>query len=271
MLLTRSRLLLGRRSLAAWTFGAVAAVAAVWPATADARVVTSEDAMFSVDVGAATICFVEPRSASSDEDCAGVDAKDFPVAPVADPLARLAYGIVRGAGQGASRPVLGVVSVMRAPSHATAPPNDVTAVQVGEEASESVAASLPAGARLLPQASKIAWSKDVPVVRTTLVVEGLEAGSNAELNGHREVVTAIGGRHVYITVWSGSREHGSELARLADAAATTIDLKPEARPVTKLNPWPGRLLFAFGVLGLMLLRFRQKKKKKAAASKPPAR
>ena len=251
--------------LPAFAFGA----ALLAPAIAEAKVVVSDDTMYSVDLGAAKICFVEPRELRSEDDCAGVDLTDFPVGPVIDPLARLAYGVVRGPGEGAARPVLGIVSMMRAPSHATTAPNQAAADQIGEEASQSIAASLPAGARLLPAASKLAWGKNVPVVRTTLVVEGLEAGSDVALNGHREVLTAIGGRYVYITVWSGSREHASELARFADAAAATTDLKPEGRPVTKLNPWPGRLLFVFGVGGLLLLRLRQKKKAVAAA-KPPA-
>lgn len=250
-----------------WLLAPLLALTLTWPATADAKVVVSDDAMYSLELGAATVCFVEPQSLRDEVDCAGVDLTEFPLSPVSDPLARLAYGIVRGPGEGAARPVLGVVSMMRAPSHATTAPDQAAADQVGEEASQSIAASLPAGARLLPASSKIAWGKNVPVVRTTLVVEGLEAGSDLALNGHREVLTAIGGRYVYITVWSGSREHAAELARLADAAASTTDLKPEARPVTKRNPWPGRLLFVFGMLGLMLLRFRQKKRKKKAGER----
>ena len=60
-----------------------------------------------------------------------------------------------------------------------------------------------------------------------------------------------------------AREQAVDLARAADRTATTTDLKPEGRSLRALNPWPGRLLFFFGVAGLILLRVRMKKKKKA--------
>lgn len=255
----------GRRVL----FGAVLAV--VWlavAARAEAKVVVSDDAMYSVDLGAATVCFIEPRELRADEDCAGVDVAAFPAPVVGEPLTRLAHGLVRGPGDGAARSVVGVVTMLRAPSHATLPPDQAAADQLGAEASASLAASLPAGAHLEPATSKIAWGKDVPVVRTTLVVSGLEAGSGAGVNDHREVLTAVGNRYLYMTVWSGSRDHAHDLARLADAAAATTDLKPQGRPVPNLNPWPGRLLFLFGILGLILLRFRLHKKKRPP---PPPR
>ena len=230
---------------------------------AEAKAVVSDDGMYSVDLGA--VCVVEPRALRVEQDCAGLDVAAFPVPTLADPLARLAYGLVRGPGEGAARGVVGVVTLMRAPSHATAPPNEAAADQLGEEASASLASTLP-GARLLPGASTIAWGKNVPVVRTTLVVEGPDAGGDAghatALDGHREVLTAVGNRYLYIAVWAGTREHAADLARLADAAAATTNLKPEGRPVVKLNPWPGRLLFLFGIIGLLLLRFRLHKKKR---------
>jgi hypothetical protein len=159
--------------------------------------------------------------------------------------------------QGAARAPVGTVRMMTGASHATAPPDAANAERVGEEVAELLRASLPAGARVVPSSSKIAWGKNVPVVRTTVNVEGLPAGADGSA---REVLTAVGGRTLYITVWSGTREQASELARLADQAAKTTDLKPEGRPLQKLNPWPGRLLFLFGVGGLILLRVRMKKK-----------
>ena len=148
--------------------------------------------------------------------------------------------------------------MMTGPSHATAPPDAADAECVGEEVAELLSASLPAGARVVPSSSKIAWGKNVPVVRTTVNVEGLPAGADTG-GSAREVLTAVGARYLYITVWSGTREQAAELARLADQAATTTDLKPEGRPFRSLNPWPGRLLFFFGVGGLILLRVRMKK------------
>lgn len=247
---------------------ALSAVALVmWPLTAEATVVVSDDAMYSVDLSAATICFVEPSSLRNDADCAGIRPADVPSAAVTAPLARMAYGLVRGPGEGENRAILGVVSLLRAPSHATASPDEATAAHVGEEAAAALTATLPAGSRLVPRSSKIAWGRNVPVVRTALDTSAVEAGGAAAAHGHRELVTAIGGRYHYITMWSGAAEHAAELALFADAAASTTDLKPEARPIGKLNPWPGRVLFFFGVVGLMLLRFR---KKRVAASKPPA-
>jgi hypothetical protein len=139
-------------------------------------------------------------------------------------------------------------------SHATAPPDAASAPYVGQEVADLIAASLPAGARVVPVSSRIGWGQNVPVVRTTLEVE---AGDGKSV---REVLTAVGGRTLYITVWSGTREQAAELARLADQAAKTTDLRPEGRPFRPLNPWPGRLLFLFGVGGLILLRVRMKKK-----------
>jgi hypothetical protein len=204
-----------------------------------------------------------------DEDCEGIDLADFPVAGVDAPMARLAYGVVRGAGAGASRPILGIVSMLRAPSSAPRAPDEAAASQIGAEAGESVARSLPPGARLLPPSSRLAWGRNVPVVRTSLEVVGLPPGEG-ELDAHREIVTAIGGRYVYVTVWSGAVANAAALARLADAAAATTDLKPEGRPQAALNPWPGRLLFAFGALGLVLLRVRQSKRKAPRPSSPAA-
>lgn len=164
-------------------------------------------------------------------------------------------------GQGAGHAPVGTVKMMTGPSHETVPPDAANADRVGEEAAALLAKSLPAGARVVPTSSKIAWGKNVPVVRTTVKVEGLPAGTEAEASA-REVLTAVGGRHLYLTVWSGTAEQGAELARVADQAATTTDLKPEGRPFRPLNPWPGRLLFFFGIAGLILLRVRMKKNAK---------
>lgn len=152
---------------------------------------------------------------------------------------------------------LAPVKTLIGTSHETVPPDAANAERIGEQAVEIVAKSLPAGARVVPTASTIAWGKNVPVVRTTVNVEGLPADTAASA---REVLTAVGGRSLYVTVWSGTPEQRAELARIADQAATTTDLKPEARPFRALNPWPGRLLFFFGVAGLILLRLRMKKK-----------
>jgi hypothetical protein len=250
----------------------VAALVAVLPETAGATVIASDDAMFSLDVGSGRVCFVEPPSLRSADDCVGLDLSAYPTPPVSDPLARLAYGLVRGPGEGAARPVVGAVTMMRAPSHATSAPTQASAVPISEEVSEALAATWPAAPPHRVARSTLLWGKNVPVVRTTLEATVLDAGGDAgtgsEASGPREVLTAVGGRYLYITVWSGAVEHAAELARLAEGAATTTDLKPEARPVTKLNPWPGRLLFFFGALGLLLLRFRQKKR--APAPRPPA-
>jgi hypothetical protein len=159
---------------------------------------------------------------------------------------------------GAARAPVDAVRTMTGTSHETVPPDAANAERLGEQAAALLAASLPPGARVVPSSSKIAWGKNVPVVRTTVTVEGLPAGADAERSA-RELLTAVGGRSLYITVWSGTREEGAELARLADQAAKTTDLKPEGRPFRPLNPWPGRLLFFFGVGGLILLRVRMKK------------
>jgi hypothetical protein len=256
--------------------GAVLA-AATLAGDAEARGVTSEDGMFSVDVEAT--CFIEPRELRSEEDCAGVDVTAITVPTLKDPLTRVGYGVVRGAGTGPARPIVGTVTLVRTPSHLTAAaPDQVAAERHGEEIAESLGASLPPGAHLRSLTSKIAWGKNVPVVRTTLVTEGampsgIEGGTGPRtdapdtepnptlMHEHREVLTAVGGRDLYMTVWSGTREQAPALARLADAAATTTDLKPQGRPTPNLNPWPGRLLFMFGVLGLILLRFRLSKKR----------
>jgi hypothetical protein len=196
-----------------WVAAAVLSLATLFLTShVDAKVVVSDDGMYSVDVDANA--------------------------------------------HGATRAPVGTVRMITGTSHATAPPDAANVERVGEEVAEVLAASLPAGARVVPSSSKIAWGKNVPVVRTTVNVEGLPADADGSA---REVLTAVGGRYLYITVWSGTREQAAELARLADQAATTTDLKPEGRPFRSLNPWPGRLLFFFGVGGLILLRVRMKK------------
>jgi hypothetical protein len=243
---------------------------AVSPRLAIAHEVSSEEGLFSVDLGAASVCFVEPASLRSNEECDGVDpaALEAPAA-VVDPLRRLAYGVVRGPGVGRSRPVIGTVTMLRSTSHATSLPDAAMASAVGDEIAASVTASLPEGAQVLPVVSKIAWGKDVPVIRTSLETSAASASSEADPAARREILTVVGGRYVYTTVWSGTREQASTLQRLADAAASSTDLKPQARPQRALNPWPGRLLFGFGVLGLALLRFGQKRAS-GVAKKPAA-
>jgi hypothetical protein len=163
----------------------------------------------------------------------------------------------------------GTVRTLTGTSHETVPPDAANADRVSEEVAALLGAGLPPGARVVPSSSKIAWGKNVPVVRTTVAVEGLPAGADTEASA-REVLTAVGGTYLYVTVWSGTRAQARELARLADHAATTTDLKPQGRPFRPLNPWPGRLLFFFGVGGLILLRLRMKKtaQQKKSASRP---
>ena len=162
---------------------------------------------------------------------------------------------------------VGSVKQLTGPSHETVPPDAANADRIAEQVAELLRVSLPAGARVVPSSSKIAWGRNVPVVRTTVNVEGLPAGADAD-GSAREVLTAVGARYLYVTVWSGTREQAAELARLADRAATTTDLKPEGRPFRSLNPWPGRILFFFGVGGLILLRVRMKKNAKRQKSAP---
>jgi hypothetical protein len=88
-------------------------------------------------------------------------------------------------------------TMMTGVSHATALPDAANADRVGEDAAEVVRTSLPAGARVVPMSSRIAWGKNVPVVRTTMNVEGLAAGQGASA---REVLTAVGSRTLYVAV-----------------------------------------------------------------------
>ena len=160
--------------------------------------------------------------------------------------------------QAAARAPVGTVRMMTGTSHATAPPDAANADRIGEEVAELLAASLPAGARVVPSSSKIAWGKNVPVVRTTVNVEGLPAG--AEPMGALARCSRRSAReNLYITVWSGTREQAAELARLADRGGDDDRSEAGGPPFRSLNPWPGRLLFFFGVGGLILLRVRMKK------------
>jgi hypothetical protein len=246
-----------------WVAAVVACVACL-PGSAQGKIVDTEDTFFSIDLGAARICFIEPVELRSAEDCAQVDIAAMKVTPIdrADGV-RLAVGVIRLPGEPTDPRLMGVLTITKFYGHAKSAPDQAEAERFMNEALPAFTTLLPPGARLVTPPPRIVLAGDLPVVRMTVGSEGVPPGTPAEIEAHRELVHVIGGTTSYLAVWSGRPEHARELARYADAAALATKLAPEARPSGAFSPTTTLVASLVSVIVLLLALFAKRHRARA--------
>lgn len=217
-----------RVALAALVASAVMAVSA----TAHARSFSTD--AFAIELGAPRVCFVVPVSLHEAAACRGL-----PPVTNADldtsQLDLVAAGGIRSESDGGP-PLMGLVQMFRSASAMPHHPEAKVAERLAVDIAKAATASLPDTARRRKLVTRVETVEGITVVRTSLVYDGLPAGTRASYFAHVETASTFGSDAIYTVVWSGPPASAAALTRLADAAAKTVRVDASKHPTTDEGP-----------------------------------
>jgi hypothetical protein len=226
-----------------WFVGFVIVLGALFGASGTARAAVVRDGdTFSVDLSEGRICFFNPTELRTDDDCVGLPADRVPQ-PIDRVRSRpLAVGIVRAPGSVTSPRIFGLVQAYRIETTTTRVVTAENAKELSELIASGHAAGLPAGATLRPPVTRFETVEGVPVVRTTLDVDGLVPTNDDDfVPEHVEIVSLVATDATYVVQWTGTSMNTVGIAHLADSATPTIRLDPKRVVRAKVGSSPARL------------------------------
>jgi hypothetical protein len=218
-----------RRLFAFLSLFAVFALTFLFTTPASAAVVRDAD-KFSVDTGAARICWVSPLSLRNAADCEGLSPELVP--EKADGQARIiALGLLR-LEQPGEQPEIGLVMVMHVPVAFTVEPTDETAKDFAEGAYKGFAKELRKGATLRPATNvrvvKATYPQKHPLIRLVLEADGIPEGADDQLLEHQIQMAGIADDGIYSVAYLTRRRHAAEVEAYADSIATSFTMKEPA-------------------------------------------
>lgn len=217
-----------RAALAALVASALVAV----PAPAQAKGFSTD--AFAIELGAPRVCFVVPVSLRDAAACRGlppVTNGDLDTSQVD----LVAAGGIRSETDGGP-PLMGLVQMFRSASAMPHHPEATVAERLAVEIVKAATASLPDTARRRKLVARVETVEGITVVRTSVVYEGLAAGTRASYFAHVETASTFGSDAIYTVVWSGPLASAASLTRLADAAAKTVRVDAAKHPTTDEGP-----------------------------------
>jgi hypothetical protein len=209
---------------------------------------------FSVDLGAAHICWVLPHDLRLASDCDGLSPeaveaeldKDLHKKPIA-------MGLVRLERDG-EVPRLAVVTVTKVVAFGAVAADNEGAKDYARGAEEELRKDLPIGARLRPSDVHMVKPGVLPLLRATFSIDGIPEASDKKLSEqqiHHAIFTKDGG---YVVVWVGRHQDKTRLEKFADASAPTIAVKNPAGSRKQLEKmFEGVFEIIFGVLSLIAI------------------
>jgi hypothetical protein len=219
-----------------WAVLGSAALCLLAPATAQAKPFATDT--FSFELGEAPVCFVVPASLHDAAACRGL-----PPAGAADidnsQIGLIAVGGIRPGPRereaGVSGPLLGLVQMFSKPASLAYQPDAAFAERAAVEATKSILADLPSEARRGKPVPRVESVDGLVVVRTSVDVDGLTAGTRASFFAHIETATVFGRDAIYTVVWSGPASSTTALGRIANDATKTIRLVADQHPATPIT------------------------------------
>lgn len=243
-------------------FGLAFLVCMLVPCRAQAAVVTDGNE-FSIDVGAAKVCFVVPRELRNDRDCKGltVDAVQAPPGVVA-------FGLVRLEREG-DAPELARLTVTHLAGALSWAPNAAVAKDYAKGVETGLRKTLPAGATVRESSdARAVRSGRFPFVRAIFDVDGVGPGADALIE-HQVHIVSFTSTGAYGTTWTGRRSAEGRLEPLADKAASTIWIRHAAEPepskkAYRLGQVVGMVLPGVALLVVILVLWRRSKRCPAA-------
>lgn len=263
---------------------ALSFVALVTPVTADAKPFATDK--FSMELGEAPVCFAIPTSLHDATSCHGLPplrASDIDNTQIG----LISAGGIRRASHepeaAPSGPIIGLLQMFRRPVALAVHPEAAVAERIAVDATKALLADLPREALRGRPVPRIESVDGLVVVRTSVDVEGLPAGTRAAFFAHIETATVFGRDATYTVVWSGPSDSTTALARLADDATKTLRLVPDQHPAKRdaaiasverfaKTLWPlGTVAVVATLAGVLFLRKRRGKNRLAAELWPADR
>jgi hypothetical protein len=218
-----------RRRLAAFSFLFFFALTFLRATPASAAVVKDGD-KFSVDTGAARICWVSPLSLRNADDCEGLSPDLVPQSQ--DGEARvIAMGLVR-LEQPGEQPELGLVMVMHVVVPFTVEPDENGAKEYAEGAHKAVQKELRKGATLRPPTNVRVvkgYPQKHPLIRLVLEADGIPDGADDQLLEHQVHVAGVADDGVYSVAYLSKRRDGKRIEAYADALRTSFAMTTPAQ------------------------------------------
>lgn len=232
-----------RRLLALFLFAA----AMFAPARATAAVVHDGE-KYSVDFGAARICFIRPIELRTAEDCEGLTPENVGV-PADDGTRTIAMGLVRLEEPG-ELPRIGLVMVMHVDMAITHEPDDTAARDYAEGATRAIGKELPPGAKMRAATdARIVRAAPVPLIRAVFDADGIAPGSGDELVEHQVHYAGIAEDGMYTVAWLSRRTDARAVEALAEASTPSIRIGAPAASRKELERRIGivvGIVFALG-------------------------
>ncbi|MBS2019194.1 MAG: hypothetical protein JST00_40375 [Deltaproteobacteria bacterium] len=226
----------------------------------------SDGASFSVDLGGAHICFIEPKELRTPNDCVAVDLSVYKAPQVKPGVTHLANGILRSPTNAEDPVFLGSVVVMKLALKTEEAPDQAAADRFAMGLIDTGSSAPPAGVKFLPPKAWIVKNGDTTLVRATVDVEGL---APEDSSAHREVLVAFGRDDAYSTSWTSRRADASVVKGYADAAALATKLAPEVQPRRPLDMRIVGGVVALLVVVMFVLGGRKKKGPASGGAPPP--
>lgn len=220
-----------RRRFAAFFFVVFSFALTFLFATPASAAVVKDGNKFSVDTGAARICWVSPLSLRNAADCEGLSPDLVPQSQ--DGEARvIAMGLVRLEEPG-EQPELGLVMVMHVVVPFTVEPDETGAKEYAEGAHKAVQKELRKGATLRPATNvrvvKPAFPQKHPLIRLVLEADGIPDGADDQLLEHQVHIAGVADDGVYSVAYLSKRRDGKRIEAYADALRTSFSMTTPAQ------------------------------------------
>lgn len=228
--------------------------------------VISDGATFSIDFGGAHLCFIEPQTLRTPNDCAAVDLSVYKPSEPKPGVTHLANAILRQPANAADPVFVGSVIVMKLASKTEELPDQAAADRFALGLTDTGSVPLPAGVKFLPPKAWVVKNGETTLVRATVDVDGLAAD---DASAHREVLVAFGKDHTYSTSWTSRRSDAEIVKGYADAASLATKLSPDAQPHRPLDMRIVGGVVAVLVVVVFVLGGRKKKSAPAPAEPAP--
>lgn len=236
---------------------------------ASAAVVRDGD-KFSVDTGAARICWVSPLSLRNADDCEGLTPDLVPVPPDDDARV-IAMGLLR-LEQPGEQADLALVMVMHVVVPLTVEPNAESAKDYAEGAHKAVAKELRKGATMRPPTNvrvlAAKYPQKHPLIRLVLDADGIPDGADDKLLEHQVHIAGVADDGVYSVAYLTNRRSAKQVESYADALGASFSM---AKPAMSNKAFEKKMeaigtivvlvgtLIVGGIISLIVVLSRRKK------------
>lgn len=219
-----------RRRLAAFFVVVVSFALTFLIATPASAAVVEDGDKFSVDTGAARICWVSPLALRNADDCDGLSPDGVPVPPDDDARV-IAMGLLR-LEQPGEQPDLALVMVMHVVVPFTVEPDEQGAKNYAEGAHNAVGKELRKGATMRPPTNvrvvKASARQKHPLIRLVLDADGIPENADDQLLEHQVHIAGVADDGVYSVAYLTKRRNAKQVEAYADSLGASFSMTKPA-------------------------------------------